>query len=416
MSSFELELIKKLEEKQNILSQKIDIIDVNLQKLIHELQNIDGHGVPKNNSFDDESKNESEQLITGIEEQEDSDSNQDESEQLITGMDNSEQEESTDSNMLGSEIPYKSPFITMRIKPTIYPKMDIATNIHDYIETEIEGGKINLIYCYFSTNKSSLFPFVVYSVESEANKINLNELMVNNEVLRDNVLSTSNVLSADNKSSVKTGGSIANNREINFPSISIDINEEPNIEKYLVSEGTYIGYIPHKENPATIYLFYRVKSPEFLPGKCATINELCHLKSVDQVKIGASIDDLFSQNKQLIYTYDAQTDEPIVVPFSGYLCDVAEDDATTIVNTNNAIDTPLFESDIFKIGLEGEYYYLTEKPLDLETPTTRYAIFPMNATNYDPTITDYTDYNSVFYSSDNISFWAIQSIKQISKI
>ena len=143
---------------------------------------------------------------------------------------------------------------------------------------------------------------------------------------------------------------------------------------------------------------------------------MCHLKSVDQVKIGASIDDLFSQNKQLIYTYDAQTDEPIVVPFSGYLCDVAEDDATTIVNTNNAIDTPLFESDIFKIGLQGEYYYLTEKPLDLETPTTRYAIFPMNATNYDPTITDYGDYNSVFYSSDNISFWAIQSIKQISKI
>ena len=32
MSSFELELIKKLEEKQNILSQKIDIIDINLQK------------------------------------------------------------------------------------------------------------------------------------------------------------------------------------------------------------------------------------------------------------------------------------------------------------------------------------------------------------------------------------------------
>ena len=184
----------------------------------------------------------------------------------------------------------------------------------------------------------------------------------------------------------------------------------------MVSEGTYIGYIPHKENPATIYLFYRVKSPEFLPGKCATINELCHLKSVDQVKIGASIDNLFSQNKQLIYVYDSQTDEPIDVPFSGYLCDVADDDATTIVNTNNAIDTPLFESDIFKIGLEGEYYYLTEKPLDLENPTTRYAIFPMNATNHDPTITDYSDYNSVFYSSDNISFWAIQSIKQISKI
>lgn len=416
MSSFELELIKKLEEKQNILSQKIDIIDVNLQRLIHELQNIDGYGVPKYNSFGEENKKDSEQLITGIEEQGESDSNQDESEQLITGMDEYEQEESTDSNMLRSEIPDKSPFITMRIKPTIYPKMDIATNIHDYIETEIEGGKINLYYCYFSTNTSSLFPFVVYSVESEANKINLNELMVNNEVSRDNVLPTDSVLSTNNKSSVKTGGSIDNNREINFPSISIDINEEPNIEKYLVSEGTYIGYIPHKENPSTIYLFYRVKSPEFLPGKCATINELCHLKSVDQVKIGASIDDLFSQNKQLIYTYDAQTDEPIDVPFSGYLCDVAEDDATTIVNTNNAIDTPLFESDIFKIGLQGEYYYLTEKPLDLETPTTRYAIFPMNATSYDPAITDYSDYNSVFYSSDNISFWAIQSIKQISKI
>jgi len=381
MSSFELELIKKLEEKQNILSQKIDIIDVNLQKLIHELHNIDSQGVSKHTSFDDEIKEDSEQLITGIEEQEysnkdDLDSNED---------------ESIDSNILGSEIPDESPFITMRIKPTIYPKMDIATNIHDYIDIEIEGEKINLHYCYFSTNTSSILPFVVYSVESEANRINLNGLMVNNE------------------SDVKTG-------EINFPSISIDVNEDFNIEKYLVSEGTYIGYIPDKENPANIYLFYRVKSPDLLPGKCATINELCNLKSVDGAKTGASINDLFSQNKQLIYTYDAQTDEPVDVPFSGYLCDVADDDATSIINTNNAIDTPLFESDIFNIGLEGEYYYLTEKPLDPETPTTRYAIFPMIATTYDPAITDYSDYNSVFYSSDNASFWAIQSIKQISKI
>lgn len=385
MSSFELELIKKLEEKQNILSQKIDIIDVNLQKLINELHNIDSHGVSKHTSFDDENKEDSEQLITGIEEQdskeEDLDSNED---------------ESIDSNMLGSEIPDESPFITMRIKPTIYPKMDIATNIHDYIDIEIEGGKINLHYCYFSTNTSSILPFVVYSVESEANRINLNGLVVNNE------------------SDVKTGGT--NNREINFPSISIVVNEDFNIEKYLVSEGTYIGYIPDKENPANIYLFYRVKSPDLLPGKCATINELCNLKSVDGAKTGASINDLFSQNKQLIYTYDAQTDEPVDVPFSGYLCDVADDDATSIINTNNAIDTPLFESDIFNIGLEGEYYYLTEKPLDPETSTTRYAIFPMIATTYDPAITDYSDYNSVFYSSDNASFWAIQSIKQISKI
>ena len=400
MSSFELELIKKLEEKQNILSQKIDIIDVNLQKLINELHNIDGHGVPKHTSFDDENKEDSEQLITGIEDQ---DSSKDESEQ-----DESEQDGSIDSNMLGSEIPDESLFITMRTKPTIYPKMDIATNIHDYIDIEIEAGKINLHYCYFSTNTSSILPFVVYSVESESNKINLTVLMVNNEVSRDNVLPT------DNKSSVKTGGT--NIHEINFPSISIDVNEDFNIEKYLVSEGTYIGYIPHKENPANIYLFYRVKSPDLLPGKCATINELCNLKSVDGAKTGASINDLFSQNKQLIYTYDAETDEHIDVPFSGYLCDVADDDATSIINTNNAIDTPLFESDIFNIGLEGEYYYLTEKPLDPETPTTRYAIFPMIATSYDPAIADYSDYNSVFYSSDNASFWAIQSIKQISKI
>lgn len=383
MSSFELELIKKLEEKQNILSQKIDIIDVNLQKLIHELHNIDGHGVPKYNSFDDENKEDSEQLITGIEEE---DLNKDD-----LDKDESEQDGSIDSNILGSEIPDESPFITMRIKPTIYPKMDIATNIHDYIDIEIEAGKINLHYCYFSTNTSSILPFVVYSVESEANKINLNGLMVNNE------------------SDVKTG-------DINFPSISIDVNEDFNIEKYLVSEGTYIGYIPDKENPANIYLFYRVKSPDLLPGKCATINELCNLKSVDGAKTSASINNLFSQNKQLIYTYDAETDEHIDVPFSGYLCDVADDDTTSIINTNNAIDTPLFESDIFNIGLEGEYYYLTEKPLDPETPTTRYAIFPMIATTYDPAITDYSDYNSVFYSSDNASFWAIQSIKQISKI
>ena len=375
MSSFELELIKKLEEKQNILSQKIDIIDVNLQKLIHELQNIDGSRV------------ESIRLDNSI-----NDYEQDDSEQ-----DDSEQDESTDTS---------SSFITIRMNPTIYPKMDIATNIQNYIETEIEDGSINLYYCLFSIDTSSLFPYVVYSVESTYNKINLNELMVNIDTSTD-------------ETSIKSANSSANssaNNYINFPSITININEEPNIEKYFISEGTFIGYIPDKENPSSIYLFYRFKSPEFLPGKRATINELCNLKSLDEVNIGQSINTLFSQNKELIYAYDSETHEPIDVPFSGYLCDVTDDDATAIINTNNAIDTPLFETDIFNIGLEGEYYYLTEKPLHPETPTTRYAIFPMNAANYESSITDYSDYNSVFYSLNDVSFWAIQSIKQISKI
>ena len=154
--------------------------------------------------------------------------------------------------------------------------------------------------------------------------------------------------------------------------------------------------------------------PENIPGKRATINELCNLKAIGNRKIDTVIDDLFMQNKELLHIFEKETEEKIEVPFSGYLCDV--DDVGNLVNTNTPIDNPLMETDVLKIGLKGEYYYLTSKPLDENKPTDRYAIFVLNATNYDKSISDYDEYNSIYYAFGEQSVWAIKTIKQISKI
>jgi hypothetical protein len=59
---------------------------------------------------------------------------------------------------------------------------------------------------------------------------------------------------------------------------------------------------------------------------------------------------------------------------------------------------------------------LTSKPLNEKKPTERYVIFVLNATNYDKTISDYDEYNSIYYAFGDQSVWAIKTIKQISKI
>jgi hypothetical protein len=250
-----------------------------------------------------------------------------------------------------------------------YPIQDLAMNVADYVESNPDLTEITFLYCCFSINKENIVPFVLYSVDSKAK----------------------------------------------FPSMPANATDD--VTKYvndIIQGGTFVGYIP---DTSTIYLFYNFPTPESLPGKRATINELYHLKSVDEISVDETIISLFAQNKQLIHILDLETNEEIDIPFSGYLCGL--DDKNTVINIdeNEEDDIPLFTEDIFGIGLEGDYYYLTTHRLDkTDTMSSRYAIFPLDGINYDKLIEDYSEYNSVYYKSDKYDLWAITSVKQIGKI
>ena len=246
-------------------------------------------------------------------------------------------------------------------------------NVADYVDSNPDLTEITFIYCCFSINKDNIVPFVVYSVDT-------------------------------------------NNDIVSFPSMTAKATDDVN--KYItdvIKVGTFVGYIP---DTSTIYLFYNFAEPDSLPGKRATINELCHLKSVDEIAVDESIITLFAQNKQLIHILDLETNEQINIPFSGYLCGLDDKKAVINIDENEEDDIPLFTDDIFGIGLEGDYYYLTTHKLDVSRreDAQRYAIFHLDGINFDKPDQDYSEYNSVYYKSDKRDFWAITSVKQIGKI
>jgi len=381
MSSDKLDsIVRKLEKKQEILEQKIAIIKNSFQNIEEQFREIDQeiHSV----SIDEIGLNKPElsESIDEFTESNDDESTESNDDESIESND----DESTESNK-------ESPFIAKYSNPIKYPNIDLATNINDYIETiDSNDSKITLYFCCFSINTDSLKPFVLYSVKS-ANNI------------------------------------------VQFPSMDVDKTKDIDIlSNNMITEGTYIGYLPHKKRPTNIYMFYSVETPDLLPGKCATINELCHLKSVDGIKTDPMLNDMFSQNESLIYIHDEKMGENLKVPFSGYLCNVDENGKVVNVNYDADVDdAPLMDTDIFKIGLEGEYYYLTSRPINQTTD--RFAIFPMNAITFGSSssmigasssmigasssmIIDYSEYNSVFHSMDTYDIWAVSSIKQISKI
>lgn len=368
-------IVRKLEKKQKILEQKIAIIKNSFQNIEEQFREID----QEIHSEDLDEIGLNKPKLSGSNDFEDgSESNylEDDTESI-----ESDDTESTESNESTNE----SPFIAKYSNPIKYPNMDLATNINDYIETlESIDSKITLYFCCFSINTDSLKPFVLYSVKS-----------------------------------IKSANNI-----VQFPSMDVDKTKDIDIlSNDMIKEGTYIGYIPHKKRPTNIYMFYSVETPDLLPGKRATINELYHLKSVDGIKTDPMLNDMFSQNESLIYIHDEKIGENLKVPFSGYLCNVDENGKVVNVNYDADVDdAPLMDVDIFKIGLEGEYYYLTSRPID--QPTDRFVIFPMNAITFDKSsssssssmVNDYSEYNSVFYSSNTYDIWAVSSIKQISKI
>jgi len=253
-----------------------------------------------------------------------------------------------------------------------YPIQDLAMNVADYVESNPELTEFTFLYCCFSINKENIVPFVLYSVDS-------------------------------------------NNGTVSFPSMTAKSTDDVN--KYVndvIKGGAFVGYIPDK---SVVYLFYSFPDPKSLPGKRATINELYHLNSVDEVSVDEPIIKLFAQNKELIPILDLETDKQIDTPFSGYLCGLDNKKAVINVGENEEDDSPLFTEDIFGVGLEGDFYYLTTHRINkTDTTSSRYAIFPLDGINFDKSIQDYSEYNSVYYKSDKHDFWAITSVKQIGKI
>ena len=273
-----------------------------------------------------------------------------------------------------SETESESPYTKKYSSKLQYPTTELALKIEDYIESNPEIHDFTLVYCCYSINTDYMIPFVVYSGKESDGKYQ-------------------------------------------FPSVPITITEDTDIESYknTIKDGMFTGYIPDATNPSVIYMFYSVLTPKLLPGKEATINELCHLKTVDGIAIDESIDKLFTQNTDLLYINDLETSEHIPVPFSGYLCTM--DDAnhiTNVVKEEEEEDIQLFTTDIFNVGLQDDFYYLTTKSLN--PGALRYVIFPLKAVNFDKSIIDYSEYNSVYYNSPEMEFWAVTSIKQIGKI
>ena len=303
-----------------------------------------------------------------------------------------------------SDIESESPYTKKYSSKLQYPTTELALKIEDYIESNPEIHDFTLVYCCYSINTDYMIPFVVYSGKESDGKYQ-------------------------------------------FPSVPVTITEDTNIESYknTIKDGMFTGYIPDATNPSVIYMFYSVLTPKLLPGKEATINELCHLKTVDGIGIHESIDKLFTQNTDLLYITDLETSEHIPVPFSGYLCtmddanhitnvvhlctfksptlsaDMTEQDVaycastmSNVVKDDEEEDIQLFTTDIFNVGLQDDFYYLTTKSLN--PGALRYVIFPLKAVNFDKSIMDYSEYNSVYYNSLEMEFWAVTSIKQIGKI
>jgi hypothetical protein len=273
-----------------------------------------------------------------------------------------------------SETESESPYTKKYSSKLQYPTTELALKFEDYIESNPDIHDFTLIYCCYSINTDYMIPFVVYSGKESDGKYQ-------------------------------------------FPSVPVMVTEDTDIESYknTIKDGMFTGYIPDATNPSVIYMFYSVLTPKLLPGKEATINELCHLKTVDGISIHESIDKLFTQNGDLIYITDLETSEHIPVPFSGYLCTMdSANHITNVVKDDEEEDIQLFTTDIFNVGLQDDFYYLTTKSLN--PGALRYVIFPLKAVNFDKSIMDYSEYNSVYYNSPEMEFWAVTSIKQIGKI
>ena len=379
LSKIDYNMIIKVQKRYRILEKQVQEIEKNIQNIQGEFREIDEYisdnlqnafleNIYRDNNLSPMNKLSDERHFTtdmedDLMEMTDKDDSSDKQSEDLSS-DKQSEDLSTDDDESTNYSYTKTYSVQLQ-----YPIQDLAMNVADYVDSNPEFTEITFIYCCFSINKDNIVPFVVYSVD------------INNDI-------------------------------VSFPSMKTKDTDD--INKYVndvITDGTFVGYIP---NTSTIYLFYNFAT---LPSKRATINELYHLKSVDEIAVDESIITLFAQNKELIHILDLETDEQIDIPFSGYLCGLNDKNVVINIDENEEDDIPLFTEDIFGIGLEGDFYYLTTHRLDkADTTSSRYVIFPLDGINYDKTVKDYSEYNSVYYKSDKHDFWAITSVKQIGKI
>ena len=246
-----------------------------------------------------------------------------------------------------------------------YPSDDLPTEL-EYLVNGMDT-ELTVYTCVFQINREQFEPFVLYDT-----------------VIKDD--------------------------KIDFPSKTMLPAElEPHRAE---SKDTYRGYIHNEDAPNVIYLIFEKNSEN--DTATATINELYNLKMVNNHKVDDSVIRFFEKNDPLVLYIYADT-KKVDIPFSGYLCDV--DDAGNVKNValENEDDMPLLETDILKIGLMGEYYYLSSFLVDPAIVVPRYVIFASNRVMFGE-VDEYDDYNSIFYKTSNNSFWAITSSSLIGKI
>ena len=390
LSKIDYNMIIKVQKRYRILEKQVREIEKNIQNIHSEFREIDEYisdnlqnafleNIYSDNDLSRMSKLSGERPFTAdmeddLMEMTDKEVSSDKDNKQSEDKDKQSEDEDKQSDDLSEDDSSTNYSYTKTYSAQLqYPIQDLAMNVADYVDSNPELTEITFIYCCFSINKDNIVPFVVYNVDT-------------------------------------------NNDIVSFPSMTAKATDDVN--KYItdvIKVGTFVGYIP---DTSTIYLFYNFAEPDSLPGKRATINELCHLKSVDEIAVDESIIALFAQNKQLIHILDLETNEQINIPFSGYLCGLDDKNAVINIDENAEDDIPLFTDDIFGVGLEGDYYYLTTHKLDVSRreDAQRYAIFPLDGINFDKPDQDYSEYNSVYYKSDKRDFWAITSVKQIGKI
>ena len=246
-----------------------------------------------------------------------------------------------------------------------YPSDDLPSQL-EYLVNGMDT-ELTIYHCVFQINRDQYEPFVLYDT-------------------------------------------IIKDETVGFPSKTMMPAE---IEQNLAeSSNIYRGYIHNEDAPNVIYLVFEKNSENDTVS--ATINELYNLKMIDNHKVDDSVIRFFEKNEPLILYIYADT-KKVDIPFSGYLCDVDEAGNVKNVAVENDDDAPLHEADILKIGLSGEYYYLSSFLIDPAIVVPRYVIFASKRVAFGD-VDDYEDYNSIFCQTEKNAFWAITSSSLIGKI
>jgi len=280
-------------------------------------------------------------------------------------LDDTESLDDAESSVADSESVASLESSSLDLTNLKYPSDDLPSQL-EYLVNGMDT-ELTIYHCVFQINRDQYEPFVLYDT-----------------IIKDGT--------------------------VGFPSKTM---MPAQIEQHLAeSSNIYRGYIHNEDAPNVIYLVFEKNSENDTVS--ATINELYNLKMIDNHKVDDSVIRFFEKNEPLVLYIYADT-KKVDIPFSGYLCDVDEAGNVKNIAVENDDDVPLLESDILKIGLSGEYYYLSSFLIDPAIVVPRYVIFASKRVAFGD-VDNYEDYNSIFCQTEKNAFWAITSSSLIGKI